>query len=277
MQVMKKIILAFDGVHFSEGAFEFAKRMNAEEPVLLTGIFLPQASYANLWSYASANTDPFFIPLVEPDVTEIVQKNIARFEVLCQKNAVEYRVHKDFFDFALPTLKKETRFADLMILGSESFFENNGINEPNAYLKDALHAAECPVMVVPEHFELPESNILCYDGSASSVFAIKQYAYLFPNAARCETLIVTANDEEANEMPDEKNIEELASRHFPNLSLMKLRMRSGDHFGNWIKEHSRFILVSGSFGRSSFSQVFKRSFVSGIIREHKFPLFLAHR
>ena len=48
---MKTIILAFDGVHFSEGAFEFARRLNESQPVLLTGVFLPQAELSNLWSY----------------------------------------------------------------------------------------------------------------------------------------------------------------------------------------------------------------------------------
>src|SRR5689334_22047646 len=70
-RVMKKIILAFDGVHFSEGAFEFAKRINEEEPILLTGIFLPQANYANLWSFAKARTEPLYVPLVEADETEV--------------------------------------------------------------------------------------------------------------------------------------------------------------------------------------------------------------
>ena len=39
---MKKIILAFEGTHFSEGAFEFARKLNELRPILLTGVFLPQ-------------------------------------------------------------------------------------------------------------------------------------------------------------------------------------------------------------------------------------------
>ena len=40
---MKKILIAFDGTHFSDGAFEFARRVNELQPILLTGVFLPQA------------------------------------------------------------------------------------------------------------------------------------------------------------------------------------------------------------------------------------------
>jgi hypothetical protein len=39
---MKKILIAFDGIHFSKSAFEFAKKLNEVSPVLLTGVFLPQ-------------------------------------------------------------------------------------------------------------------------------------------------------------------------------------------------------------------------------------------
>src|SRR6187397_130544 len=103
---MKKILLAFEGTHFSEGAFEFARRLNELQPILLTGVFLPQTELANLWSYADPVGVPF-IPTVESSEAEIVHQNIAGFERLCQGNCIDYRVHKDFYDLALPELKKE--------------------------------------------------------------------------------------------------------------------------------------------------------------------------
>ncbi|MES1223638.1 MAG: hypothetical protein ABUT20_49540 [Bacteroidota bacterium] len=100
---MKKILLAFDGSHFSEGAFEFARVLNERKRILLTGVFLPQVDYANLWSYSgggmSGNT---FIPLLEDEDARAVEKNIKRFESLCKSNGIEYRVHNDFSEFALP-------------------------------------------------------------------------------------------------------------------------------------------------------------------------------
>lgn len=153
---MKKILLAFDGPHFSEGAFEFARKLNEFSPILLTGIFLPLFDYSSLWSYSAAAAPGMVMPLLEEEDATMIEKNIDSFKTLCQKNDIEYRVHKNLTDFALPGLKKETRFADLLILGSESFYENIGINEPNSYLKDAIHNAECPVLVVPEQFDFPE-------------------------------------------------------------------------------------------------------------------------
>lgn len=270
--------MAFDGTHFSQGAFEFARRMNQKSPIFLTGIFLPQINYANIWSYAgTAAMSPMFIPLVEDEDVVAIEKNIARFESLCQKNKIDYKIHRDFTDFALPALTKETRFADLLIIGSESFYENLGINEPNESIKDALHDSECPVLVVPEKFEFPESNVLAYDGSADSVHAIRQFAYLFPELCANNTLLVYAKEEASKEFPDEALIEEFAARHFPDLTLSKLQINPKQFSKKWIVDRKGSILISGAFSRSVFSIMFKRSFVTDVIRDHNLPVFVAHR
>jgi len=274
---MKKILLAFDGTHFSEGAFEFAKALNESNKILLTGVFLPQVDYANLWSYSGGGiSGPMFIPLVEGEDSEAVEKNIEKFESLCEKNDIEFRVHKDFYDFALPELKKETRFADLLIVGIESFYENLGTEEPNDYLKDTLHGVECPVIIVPEKFEFPKSNALSYDGSEASVYAIKQFAYLFPELANNPTVLVYVK-EKGEELPDEINIEELSARHFSDLSLLRLQANAKKYFSSWMLENKGAILVSGAFGRSAFSRTFKKSFVTEIIKDHRWPVFISHK
>jgi hypothetical protein len=48
-------------------------------------------------------------------------------------------------------------------------------------------------------------------------------------------------------------------------------------FNTWAKEKQGSILISGAFSRSVFSQIFKNSFVTDVIRDHKLPVFIAHR
>ena len=114
---MKKILFASDGSNFSESSFEFVRRVNDLQPVLVTGVFIPQVTYANLWSYsAAAAFSGFYVPLLEEEDNKVVENNIKHFENLCQKNGIAYRTHKDYFDFDFPELKKESRFADVMII-----------------------------------------------------------------------------------------------------------------------------------------------------------------
>jgi hypothetical protein len=275
---MKKVIIPFDGGHFSDGAFSFALDLHKAKPVLLTGIFLPQVDYARFVFFPTAFMSPLYMPIKETfDDTEI-DSNVERFTALCKENNIEYTIHKDLIDFAVPQLTKETRFADLMIIGSEVFYKNIEANESSEYLSNTLHHSECPVVIVPEQFKFPTSIILAYDGTASSVFAIKQFAHLFPELClSCKTILVYAGDEK-HPIPDKENIEELVGRHFTNLSIDKITMdHNKDFFINWLNEHENSLLVSGSFGRSGVSELFSQSFVIRIIREHKTPVFIAHQ
>lgn len=273
---MKKILLAFDGVHFSEGAFNFASQLNDLHPVLLVGVFVPQLSYANLWSYAAGTAGATYIPLIEAEDSNTIEKNIQRFEKLCRKNFIPYKVHKDFYDFALPELKKETRFADLLIISSETFYKNIGEGDPGEYIKEAVHNAECPVVIVPEHFDFPKINILAYDGFQSSVYAIKQFAYLFPELCNQQTIVVYSSDD-LEKIPDQNHIEELVKTHFFDTNFLKLDLDPKKYFKTWVSENDDAILISGAFGRSGFSGLFHKSFISDLIAEHKVPVFIAHK
>jgi len=264
--------MPFDEKHFASGAFRFASRFNELQPVLLTGIFLSPVNYLSLWGYSAE----LYTHTLEEENKQ-VKSNIKQFGALCRKHHIEYRVHpEDPADLTIPRLRKESRFADLMLISSEHFYEHLGAEQPNDYCKEILSETECPIMVIPEKAAFPATNILAYDGTASSVFAIKSFAYLFPELCNNPTLLVYAHEKDKKELPDQTFIEELAARHFPDLTLYKLSFDPKKFFATWIKEEKAPILVCGAFGRSSFSQLFKKSFVTDLIREHTLPIFIAH-
>jgi nucleotide-binding universal stress UspA family protein len=274
--VMKKVLLMIDGAHFSKGAFDFVRQLNNLEHLLVTGVFLPQTIASSLWSYTDAMTGTVLMPVLPGTDTAVYTACKKEFETLCQKNGIEYRIHEDAYDFALPELITESRFADLLVIGSESFFESNqeGVNE---YLQEVLQKVECSVIVVPENFEFPNTTVLSYDGSSSSVYAIKQFAYLFPELSRQPTLLVYAHEDEKIEFPHENNIEELAARHFQDLTFLKLEINPSKYFAAWMNNKKGALLVAGAYGRSTISQVLRKSFIKSIIGAHKIPVFIAHR
>ncbi|HEY0608371.1 MAG TPA: universal stress protein [Chitinophaga sp.] len=272
---MKKVLIAFDNGHFSKGAFEFARTMNEREPILLTGVFLPNLDYSEL-TFAYGGTMPVF-PLIEGFDAAATEQQVHAFEEACVHHSIEYRIHKDRCDFALPELKKETRFADLLLLGSEKFYANIGTEAPNEYLRMALHEAECPVILAPEEFRFPKSNILAYDGSDDAAFAIKSFCSLFPGPSANTTILVYASAKDKPEIPDLEYIKELSARHFTDLRLHILEADPKAYFDTWVSDIVDPILVCGSFGRSGISQLFRHSFVSDVISDHRIPLFIAHR
>ena len=274
---MKKILIAFDGNHFSNGAFDFARKISKIEPILLTGLFLPEVDYASLWSYSSAMNGPALVPVASSENDTVQETAISKFRQACESASIEYRVHKRLFDFTLPELKKESSFSDLLIVGSQKFYENLGTDQLNDFLRDTLHEMLCPIVVVPENYQFPYTNILTYDGSPSSVFAIKQFAYLFPDMAKNDSVLLHVTHGLKSEIPEKLNITELTACHYPELNMLNLEIESTQEITNWLKRNPGSIVISGAFGRSELSRLFKKSFVQEIIKEHCLPVFVAHR
>lgn len=274
---MRKVLIAFDGTGYSEGAMNLAYKLNEFSPILLTGVFLPQTQLADLWSYADAESGSTFIPLAEEEESNAVSANIERFRKSCEEKKIAFAIHKDFLDLAIPSLTKESVFADLLILASETFYQSFGTKPANEYLEETLHEVDCPVILVPEEFNFPQSIILAYDGSKDSVYAIKQFSYLFPELCKQPTLVAYVTEKAEAGIPGEREIKELVNRHYNMPEYVNLQFDARKYFSTWIAEKQGAILVSGSYGRTFLSKLFKKSFVHEVIGEHKIPVFIAHK
>lgn len=273
---MKKILLAFDGNHFSEGAFQMATMINEYEEILVVGVFLQPIDYRDVIGYSSVGSAaPITIAPFHADES-VTTKNIKTFEKRCEHAGLQYRTHRDTDLFALQELLTETRFADLLILSGELFYENLGKDQPNDYLKKVLRQAECPVIVVPEKFEQPKKIMLAYDGKPDSVFAIRQFTYLFPKWFDIETKLITVQEDNES-LPHQELIEELAVKHFSTLTIETINAETEKSFAKWITHEKDYFLVAGAYGRSELSHLFKKSFLAELIQEHNIPVFIAHR
>jgi len=275
---MKKIILALDGEHFPQGAFEFAKAINQRSPVLLAGDFLSPVDYSKILAYSGID-GVTLLPewLLKNDDETLVNRNIVHFADACEKEGIAFRVHKDNNLMALSSLVEETRFADLLLVSSELFYQNVSNRQPNIYLEDVLKKTECPVLLVPEKFSGPQQVVLTYDGSESCLFAIKQFAYLFPELLNTETILLSISAHADDEIPEYSMATELIGAHFPNLQLNHLAMQNKSSFSEWMTKQPDSYIVMGAFSRSVISELFRKSFASRVIQEIKMPVFVSHK
>lgn len=272
---MKKIAIPFEGDHFPEESLELVRRLNEISPVWLTAAFVPEVDYSALWSIGGGLAGATYVPTVL-DEDDIIAKNSVRLEAFCRAHSIKLTIHKDRLEFALQLIRKESRFSDLMVFSSQHFFDNLGSRQPNTYMKDILHTAECPVLLLPEAFQLPKNIIMAYDGTAASVHAIKEFAHLFPEFSGTPVTLVYLSESGDALFPDQDRIEELASNYFSDLHLLKLRMDHQGFFFTWLPAQEDPWLVTGSFGRSEMSQLFSKSFIASLIRDHKITVFTAH-
>lgn len=272
---MKKILFVVTGEDYPRGAFTYLESLHQEEPVCVTGLFFCPLDYSQLASVSHVPIVAPYLRLREKE-QDIVQKNQEQFAKECAERHIKHHIHENTERWDKDLFGKASRFSDLVLLSGQLFCEDGETKQPNMFLQEALHAAECPVLVIPEEYKPVQHLVIAYDGSKDSVFAIRQFCYLFPQYLDLPTEMVYVKDEATGDIPDIDELKSFSKLHFSSMGFSKLHFKAAHYFASWIGEKQSVMLITGAFGRSSFSYVTKRSFAEQVIREHGMPLFIAH-
>ncbi|MBS1934056.1 MAG: hypothetical protein JST96_08650, partial [Bacteroidetes bacterium] len=110
---------------------------------------------------------------------QIREDNISLFKGIVEQEGINAQVR---FETGVPLIEvlSASRFADVVIVDPSTSFSKTDSNMPTQFVRDLLQGACCPVILVPEEFDFIDNILFFYDGSKSSIFAIKQFTYLFP-------------------------------------------------------------------------------------------------
>lgn len=271
----KQVLFVCAGKEFPQGAFNFLVSMQQQETVHVRGLFF---SPIDLDAMTAVSQLPVQAPYdrIREREHEVMIHNKALFAQQCEKHFIHYTIHKHDGQWDKNTLVKESRFSDVLVLSGELFYADINVNQPNIYLYETLCAAECPILVIPEDYKQCEHVFMAYDGSKESLFAIKQFCYLFPQLTDLPTEMIFCRDEQSDGIPDIEELRQYTRQHFDAMGFSKLHFNASHYFATWVGEHKHVMLVSGSYGRSPFSYLSKRSFAAEVIHEHKIPVFIAH-
>ena len=122
------------------------------------------------------------------------ESNVQRFKAACHVRGIPYSIFRNNAQLVVD-VALETRYADLLLID----LANKEGHIPTAFAKQLLHHAECPVVVMPVNFKGIEELVFTYDGNASSIYAIKQFTYLFPYLGNYKTNLICINPADINE------------------------------------------------------------------------------
>ncbi len=280
---MNKIIIAFDGKHYSEGAVKAALHINSQQPSLLVGVFINGlTNYGQLVMQAPETPD--LMAFIEEDQGKSIAEHKEKFKTACIEHNASFRMHEDKPLFIIEEMIRESRFADLLIIGGEMFYRNPKHKDEHAIhmLRNAIEKSECPVFVVPENFNPPQSVVLSYDGSASSAYAIRQFSYLLTSYTNLPVTLLYADndpDDDVDLLPEKDLVEELIGRHFDNLTVTALQGDFKAELHNYLQTQTNTIVVLGSFSddRGFFDKLFQRSTANPLLENMTTPLFIAHK
>lgn len=274
---MKKILVTFDNKHYPASALQYAELLKKDSDLLVVGVFLHANSYIVIPELLPENALPVIIK--DEAAENGVKQDIAAFQKMCEKEGWSFRIHDDEdFDYT-DALIKETRFSDLLLVEGDAFFTvMDEDNQPSEELKNVMHKAECPLLIVPEIFQPVETNVIMYNGSASSVYAMRQFALLFPELRNNKTYIVSMLQGKEQEAAFTEQITEYAPRYFPNLVFENLHEDTHpDILQKWLATKINPVMVLGAYSRSRFSMFIKQSLADTFIASHDFPIFVTHK
>jgi hypothetical protein len=273
---MKKVLLLSDTESLAAGTFNFACMLNEQSPVLLTGVFLPKEDLYDDTLYYMAGAATPILYSSQDDTVVMTNAAITTFKKRCINNGIEFRVHEHNFQDIKEKLEKESRFADLLLFCNDTFYNELDPEMYDEYTDDTMNNMECPVIIVPGHFVQPQSIVLAYDGSRSSVMAIKQFVHLLPEMTSLPATLIYADVNKKHSIPDLDYIEELATRHFSNLTINRLSLDPKKYFETWLDGQKNPFLVTGAHSRSSVSMLLRKSFIRDIVKANRIPVFMAH-
>ena len=280
---MNKVIAAFDGLNVSESTSDYAIYLSKEFNAHIVASLLQDILYHGI------TNDEIRKVYEENDwaatVTLTKQKELIRAESLknvskkFDEKGVHYNIHKDKL-IALQSLVKESHFADMILIDGNENFSDWDKSKPSHFLRNLMAEADCPLMVVPKKFEPIEKFVFAYDGSPSSLYAIRLFTYLFPVIPTQELEIVMVTDEPgSNHFPEQHLLKELLKRKYPVIlqSVIKSEQTT-DTLAQYLEsEPKNCMVVLGAYQRSSFSRWLRQSTADALIDELDIPVFIAHK
>ncbi|MCB0429825.1 MAG: universal stress protein [Flavobacteriales bacterium] len=282
---MKRILVAIDGTLLPEKSIACAQVLAGNKPYSLTGVYVPtlQTEHVHHQESSRVTTGQFpysFSEEVYVDdeviVGESPNQHKDAFLDRCRELGVNCTVHADDGELS-HELAEESMFADLLIVSVDhykSYLENR---LEQRLLNAVLRKAMCPVVVAPAQYENIESLLVAYDGSPSSIFAMKQFALLFPDQlAKLPVHIVQVFSESSNRLTNEKLIKEFAQQHFRKYEIHRQTGDASRQIQAVAAELNNPLLIMGAFGRSLPSRIFHPSVGKEILQTGLFPFFVAH-
>lgn len=278
---MKKFLAVFDGYKISKSTLEYAIQLTKSADKHLVGIFSGEFIYQNHSLYEARTTHKGY----EKVLKELNEQNAKKaedgaieFQTACENAGIRFSIHKDK-NIAISELKKESMYADLIVINKNETFTRLKEQPPTPFMKDLLVDVQCPVLVVPSIFKPIEKIIMLYDGAPTSVYAIKMFSYVLGNPANLPVKIFTVKDQKKSAfyVPENKPMREFIKRHFPKATFTVTRGNAELEIIRYMKHLPKNeLVVLGAYQRSEVSRWFKTSMADKLMCELEMPLFIAH-
>ncbi len=280
-KAVENIFLAIDATNINMSALDFACYLGRLTQSKVTGIFLERGDTDERAVSKEMQGRRYFNRVGDEYATQVAEKinsseaNIAIFRETCERKRVQYAIHRDRGVPAAEMIA-ESRYADIIVTDAATSFRKVSEGPPTNFVRDLLTNAECPVIIAPESFEGVDRIIFAYDGSASSVFAMKQFTYLFPRFEDRNVTVFHVNENRELVEDEKRKVAEWLENHYAAVCFETVAGSACNELFSYLLLKKNVFIVMGAYGRSSFSQFCKNSHADILMKTITQPIFIAH-
>lgn len=270
---MKKAAVLINGLQAPHSLLRFAIGMAKENDFVLQAFYLDGLRQSSLPDYPFPND----LSTTEPERSDeesrqeaerLKQHYLQLFKHECDAAGVPCTVYSNGAMEESEVIELSA-FIDLLIADDRE-------DVRTISLKDLLTKAHCPLVIVPYAFKEVHTSVLAYDGSLSSMRAIKQYAYLFPQWCGLPAYLIRIQENEGR-LYQQPPLHDWLSVHF---SQAETEVRHGNpeaELVRFIEEHKNGpIIILGAYGRGAVSRFMHQSMADVLRDQTRYPLFITH-
>jgi hypothetical protein len=271
---MKNILLILNGTitppHVIDSALHIAKSTSS----LLHTIFINYRSDLAEYNYLFPND----LSLTRNNLTgktiaeenaELAASQVRLFTDECGSANVDFFIEPKT-DITLGDIINYSAFSDFILTDAHENFKEH-------HISDLLQNVHCPIYLISKDAPGTQNVVLAYDGSVSSIYAIKMYSYLFMEFGDLPTYLVYTSSANNGDLPHEKEVKMWLSGHYRNLEIKILHGDVRNVLADFTGSLPHSLVVMGSYGRNSLSRFFHKSAANKMIEEGKSSVFMTHQ
>ena len=277
---MKKILAIIDAVNYKEEQLDAIEYVSGMFKSNLTIIMLEDInSISQLMAPDFAEGVPahYYEIVIQAadEKKKIIKENTAALQKACKARNITCTIRGDKGAAVEETIM-ESRFADLLLINKDISFPFLFDGNPTNYVKDILVTAQCPVMVIPDKLKEPKGVVFCYNGTFSSMYAIKAFTSTFPALVAKSCTVVYVCEKGSSIAPHEYLLREYLLGYNSNIEFRTLSGRADEVLSAYLESKPDYISTFGAYGRSRLSRFFDDSSAESILKKMKGPLFITH-
>jgi nucleotide-binding universal stress UspA family protein len=271
---MKNILLILNGTLTPPHVIDSAINIASSTSSLLHTIFINYESDLAEYNYLFPNDlsltrNRLTGKTIAEENAELAVSQVRLFADECKSANVDFFIEPKT-DISLGDIISLSAFADFIVADAHENFKEH-------HIADLLRSVHCPMYLVSKESAATRHVVLAYDGSPSSIYAIKIYSYLFTEFRDLPTHLVYVNEGKETGLPDEEKLKMWLPGHYRDLEIVVLHGDADEVLADFTASLPNSLVVMGSYGRKNVSRFFHKSTANKIIDEGLSSVFMAHQ